>query len=115
MEVPATAEGVIECKVDMNKTVMEGPLGEYTGYYTPPSLKPVGRVTAITHRKGALFQGLLTGKPVTENHILKQIPFEASFLRSEEHTSELQSLRHLVCRLLLEKKKRVLTYSTHYL
>src|SRR5437899_5069316 len=26
------------------------------------------------------------------------------FLRSEEHTSELQSLRHLVCRLLLEKK-----------
>src|SRR5258705_804754 len=27
------------------------------------------------------------------------------FFRSEEHTSELQSLRHLVCRLLLEKKK----------
>src|SRR5205814_10044559 len=29
-----------------------------------------------------------------------------SHLRSEEHTSELQSLRHLVCRLLLEKKKK---------
>src|SRR5947199_7164425 len=29
-----------------------------------------------------------------------------SRLRSEEHTSELQSLRHLVCRLLLEKKKK---------
>src|SRR5262245_64922836 len=28
------------------------------------------------------------------------------FERSEEHTSELQSLRHLVCRLLLEKKKK---------
>src|ERR1039458_10378238 len=28
------------------------------------------------------------------------------FQRSEEHTSELQSLRHLVCRLLLEKKQR---------
>src|SRR5437899_7560077 len=28
-------------------------------------------------------------------------------VRSEEHTSELQSLRHLVCRLLLEKKKKV--------
>src|SRR5436853_5408242 len=27
-------------------------------------------------------------------------------MRSEEHTSELQSLRHLVCRLLLEKKKK---------
>src|ERR1035438_10679700 len=29
-------------------------------------------------------------------------------LRSEEHTSELQSLRHLVCRLLLEKKQQLL-------
>src|SRR5262245_62690647 len=31
---------------------------------------------------------------------------EAKAERSEEHTSELQSLRHLVCRLLLEKKKQ---------
>src|SRR5258705_8986289 len=30
-----------------------------------------------------------------------------AFKRSEEHTSELQSLRHLVCRLLLEKKKNI--------
>src|SRR5262245_64515208 len=30
----------------------------------------------------------------------------AAARRSEEHTSELQSLRHLVCRLLLEKKKK---------
>ena len=81
IEVPATAEVVIEFEVDMDKTVMEGPLGEYTGYYTPATLKPVARVTAITHRKKPVFQGLLTGKPVTENHILKQIPFEASFLK----------------------------------
>src|SRR5262245_64618050 len=32
-------------------------------------------------------------------------PFFKEFFRSEEHTSELQSLRQLVCRLLLEKKK----------
>ena len=82
LEVPATSEVVIEFEVDMNNNVMEGPLGEYTGYYTPPSLKPVARITAITHRRNAIFQGLLTGKPVTENHILKQIPFEASFLKA---------------------------------
>ena len=82
LEVPASSEVVIEFEVDMDKTVMEGPLGEYTGYYTPPSLKPIGRITAITHRRNPIFQGLLTGKPVTENHILKQIPFEASFLKS---------------------------------
>src|SRR5438045_6212242 len=35
--------------------------------------------------------------------------------RSEEHTSELQSLRHLVCRLLLEKKKKkIKKYRTTY-
>src|SRR5262245_65223738 len=33
-------------------------------------------------------------------------PSPARRVRSEEHTSELQSLRHLVCRLLLEKKKQ---------
>src|SRR5438045_4912859 len=32
--------------------------------------------------------------------------FLDTYYRSEEHTSELQSLRHLVCRLLLEKKKK---------
>src|ERR1039458_1826840 len=35
----------------------------------------------------------------------RQSPFRGGLFRSEEHTSELQSLRHLVCRLLLEKKK----------
>src|SRR5437899_10248118 len=34
--------------------------------------------------------------------------------RSEEHTSELQSLRHLVCRLLLEKKKKQITTYNNY-
>src|SRR5258708_23964553 len=34
------------------------------------------------------------------------------FLRSEEHTSELQSPDHLVCRLLLEKKKKKLSHIT---
>src|SRR5437016_11196868 len=34
-------------------------------------------------------------------------------LRSEEHTSELQSLTNLVCRLLLEKKKKKIIYNTY--
>src|SRR5205814_8079540 len=42
----------------------------------------------------------LTGE--TRVHIYGSVTLE----RSEEHTSELQSLRHLVCRLLLEKKKQ---------
>lgn len=77
--VPAHAEVVIEFEIDFTQSVTEGPLGEYTGYYTPASPKPVVRPTAITHRNGAYFQALLTGRPTTENHILKQLSFEASF------------------------------------
>src|SRR5437899_10190513 len=46
----------------------------------------------LTHRPGQVRGGL---------HLDRQVGSP----RSEEHTSELQSLRHLVCRLLLEKKK----------
>src|ERR1035438_4235850 len=38
--------------------------------------------------------------------VLRSLPVRDPQSRSEEHTSELQSLRHLVCRLLLEKKKQ---------
>lgn len=80
VEVPARAEMVIEFEVQFDETVMEGPLGEYTGFYTPGAMNPIAVPTAITHRDGAHFQALLTGVPPTENHILKQLPFEASFL-----------------------------------
>src|SRR3712207_7557288 len=39
----------------------------------------------------------------------------SSRTRSEEHTSELQSLQYLVCRLLLEKKKKHTTLSIYYI
>src|SRR3989441_9308705 len=36
------------------------------------------------------------------------LPISPTYSRSEEHTSELQSLAYLVCRLLLEKKKNII-------
>jgi UbiD family decarboxylase len=86
LEVPAHAEFVIEFEVQFDDTVFEGPLGEYTGYYTPGSMKPIARPLAITHRNNPYFQALLTGKPTTENHVLKQLAFEASFLESMRRT-----------------------------
>src|SRR2546426_9900919 len=41
-------------------------------------------------------------------------PLAMSVCRSEEHTSELQSPCNLVCRLLLEKKKKIVKNMTHY-
>src|SRR5258705_5778415 len=48
--------------------------------------------------------GGAAGEP-GERAALRTVQRHAPARRSEEHTSELQSLRHLVCRLLLEKKK----------
>src|SRR5262245_55650198 len=54
--------------------------------------------------------GLIRLITARQPHLLQVACFDTAFHRghrSEEHTSELQSLRHLVCRLLLEKKKKI--------
>src|SRR5258705_5100372 len=52
------------------------------------------------------FAALRSEFPGAEDHGLRAV-VDIQVERSEEHTSELQSLRHLVCRLLLEKKKMI--------
>lgn len=86
VQVPSHAEFVLELEIDLTQNVFEGPLGEYTGYYTPGSLKPIAHIKTITHRNTPYFQALLTGVPPTENHILKQLPFEASFFNEMRKT-----------------------------
>src|SRR5258705_8160143 len=54
-----------------------------------------------------LVEDMLVGSLIVQGH-RRHVHYKA--LRSEEHTSELQSLRHLVCRLLLEKKKKIKTF-----
>src|SRR5258705_3438817 len=56
---------------------------------------------------------LTTGEAQESGSLLISTTPMRSFLRSEEHTSELQSLRHLVCRLLLEKKKQERSWLRH--
>src|SRR5436305_5002980 len=53
---------------------------------------------------------LLPKKAETRSQHIQRVQIRA--VRSEEHTSELQSRPHLVCRLLLEKKKRYLKYKS---
>lgn len=67
LEVPANAEIVIEGWFDPNEHRMEGPFGDHTGFYTPQDLFPVMHVTAITHRKDAVYPTTIVGKPPMED------------------------------------------------
>src|SRR2546425_4150805 len=53
-------------------------------------------------------QGVADAKLGAKLRAVRHAQFKDRFDRSEEHTSELQSLAYLVCRLLLEKKKKTL-------
>src|SRR3712207_8223411 len=50
--------------------------------------------------------------PIQADFVGKFVPTKKSEIRSEEHTSELQSRQYLVCRLLLEKKKLMVQSGT---
>lgn len=67
LEVPANAEIIIEGYVDQSELTTEGPFGDHTGFYSPAGLFPVFHVTAITHRKDAIYQTTIVGKPPQED------------------------------------------------
>ncbi len=69
LEVPATAEIIIEGFVYPKERVFEGPFGEFTGYRASPRDKrPVYKVTAVTHRNDPILTISCMGTPVDDCH-----------------------------------------------
>jgi 4-hydroxy-3-polyprenylbenzoate decarboxylase len=70
LEVPATAEIVLEGFIDPSEMKLEGPFGDHTGYYSQDGDYPVFHITAITHRKNPIYLTTLVGKPPQEDFYL---------------------------------------------
>ncbi|TBH21140.1 menaquinone biosynthesis decarboxylase [Thermus thermamylovorans] len=71
LPVPAEAEFVLEGYVDPEEPpVVEGPFGDHTGFYTLPDLYPRFHVTAITHRRRAVYPATIVGMPPMEDAYL---------------------------------------------
>jgi len=71
LPVPAEAEFVLEGYIDPEEPLVEeGPFGDHTGFYTPVDLYPRFHVTAVTHRKGAVYPATLVGVPPMEDAYL---------------------------------------------
>src|SRR5262249_58813205 len=75
----------------------------YNGFWFSPEREALQALVSETQRN---VTGLVRLKLYKGNIIVAGRKSPKSLYRSEEHTSELQSLTNLVCRLLLEKKKQ---------
>lgn len=68
IEVPADADFVIEGYVDpADDLIWEGPFGDHTGYYSLPDWYPRFHITAITHKKAAVYPATIVGIPPQED------------------------------------------------
>jgi 4-hydroxy-3-polyprenylbenzoate decarboxylase len=67
LEVPADVDFVLEGYVQPGEMRPEGPFGDHTGYYTAVEDYPVFHLTAITHRKDAVYPTTIVGIPPMED------------------------------------------------
>lgn len=70
LQVPASAEIVLEGFIYPNETAPEGPFGDHTGYYNEVGEFPVFTVERITQRTAPIYHSTFTGKPPDEPAIL---------------------------------------------
>ena len=70
LQVPATAEIILEGYLQPGEEADEGPFGDHTGYYNEVERFPVLTVERITHRKDPIYHSTYTGRPPDEPAIL---------------------------------------------
>ena len=70
LQVPASAEIVLEGFIAPDETALEGPYGDHTGYYNEQAVFPVFTIERITMRKNPIYHSTYTGKPPDEPAML---------------------------------------------
>jgi 4-hydroxy-3-polyprenylbenzoate decarboxylase len=70
LQVPASAEFVLEGFINPGDTAPEGPFGDHTGYYNEVEPFPVLTVQRITHRDSPIYHSTYTGRPPDEPAVL---------------------------------------------
>ncbi len=70
LQVPASAEFVLEGHIHADDMAAEGPFGDHTGYYNEVDDFPVFTIDRITHRKNPVYHSTYTGRPPDEPAIL---------------------------------------------
>jgi len=70
LQVPASAEFVLEGHIQPGEEALEGPFGDHTGYYNEQENFPVFTIDCITHRENPVYHSTYTGRPPDEPAVL---------------------------------------------
>jgi len=70
LQVPASAEFVLEGHIHPGEVALEGPFGDHTGYYNEQERFPVFTIDCITHRDAPIYHSTYTGRPPDEPAVL---------------------------------------------
>lgn len=81
LEVPATAEVILEGDIPTDYLEREGPFGEYTGYMGLPTENLFLNIKCITHRKRPIWNTFLSQFPPSESSLIKGVGNEASYYK----------------------------------
>lgn len=73
LEVPATAEIVLEGEIPANALEHEGPFGEYTGYMGPAGNEPFFNIKCMTFRQKPLYQAFISQMPPSESSCIRGV------------------------------------------
>jgi 4-hydroxy-3-polyprenylbenzoate decarboxylase len=67
--VPANADFILEGEIDLADRRKEGPFGDHFGHYSHAGLYPTFKLTALTHRRDAIYPATVVGKPPQEDKV----------------------------------------------
>jgi 4-hydroxy-3-polyprenylbenzoate decarboxylase len=93
LQVPATAELVIEGVIDPAALEREGPFGEASGFMGPRTISPYLEVTGVTHRKRPVVQAFISEFPPSESTLMRKIGFENVYRRFLRESCNLASVQ----------------------
>src|SRR5215510_7068590 len=79
--VPAHAEIVLEGIIRTDVLEPEAPFGEASGYLGPRKMEKIFEITAVTHRKRPIYQGIISEFPPSESTVVRKAAFDAIYLK----------------------------------
>jgi 4-hydroxy-3-polyprenylbenzoate decarboxylase len=96
IDVPATAEIVIEGLIDPSRLEPEAPFGESNGYVALEGYNMPMQVTAITHKRTPVFASIISQVTPSESSVIKKVAYEPLFLNHLRDRMGIKGVRRVV-------------------